>query len=209
MHFRIGTHVYNVRRKWDLRQNGQKADGLCDSTTKTIWLDADLFPTEILPVLRHEHVHAWQFETATPSTFEEQATFSATVGDAFDEEFGAQGGLDALIALPVDGLRGERRAPVQQRLDIPDRIQCGRCGAEIMAGSIHSGAPTLIESVAIMAIERGCACPVCDAVQTWLERCTPDGVPLGGFLRPKLLSGEAAREWLSAHPELPSPYNVA
>jgi hypothetical protein len=208
MQFRIGRHVYNVRRKWDLRHNGEKADGLCDSTSKTIWIDADLMPDEILPVLRHEHVHAWQFETATPSTFEEQATFSATVGDAFDAEFSEQGGLDGFIALPVDGLRGERRQPVQQRFDIPDRIQCGRCGAEVMSGSIHSGAPTMIDRVGL-AIERGCACPVCDAVQTWLERCTADGVPLGGFMRPKLLSGDEAREWLSAHSGLPSPYNVA
>jgi hypothetical protein len=209
MQFRIGNIVYTVRRKWELKHNGERMDGLCDSTNKLIWLDGEMTGDEVLPILRHEHTHAWAYEVGQPRTFEDLACFAATVADAFDAEFAEQGGIESLMAIPLEGLRPGARKQIEARpLNICDRIECGRCGATIMVGSIFTGTPRVIDSINFVAVDRGCQCPVCDAVQVWSERSTSEGIPIGEFFNAKLLEGDEAREWAEQHRELHSPYNV-
>jgi hypothetical protein len=106
MHFTIGTRQYLVKRRWKLTCDGETADGLCDFTSRTIWLDADLRPDVIVGVLRHEHVHAWEAEVGRTQSDEDRANFISTVSEAFEYEFDAQGGLAALTELPISGNRG-------------------------------------------------------------------------------------------------------
>jgi hypothetical protein len=213
MQFSIGTRIYVIRRRWSLRCQGEDLEGLCDSSTRTIWLDGELGAESIIDVLRHEHAHAWQFEVGTPGNDEDQANFSATVSDAFDQQFTDQGGLEALLGVTIEGLRprGLDGGGVQPRgtFNITDRIECGRCHAQVMVGSIASSSPRLHEAAGFFMLDRGCVCPVCEAVQAWSERCTPDGLPLGEFFNPRILTGPEAGDWLRAHPNVSREYNVA
>lgn len=187
---------------------GQPVDGFCAATTRTIWLDGAVTDDVIAGVLRHEHTHAWEMEVGTPRTHEDLANFAATVGDAFDAEFAAQGGAAALAAIPVEGLRPPGSATPPTARGAVDRVCCGRCAAEIMSGSIHSDAPRPHETTGIFLVDRGFQCPVCDAVQLWEERAAADGLPLGNYFNVRLLTGQAAAEWASTH-RVHSPYNFA
>jgi hypothetical protein len=207
--FTIGTRQYLVQRRWNLTVDGERLDGLCDASTRTIWLDGDLSQDIIVDVLRHEHQHAWEFELCAPHTMEERAQFTATVGAAFDSDFAAAGGLEVLLAMPIGGYRGERR---KHHINANpsaahDHVHCGRCSAPIMDGSIDSSA--VQESTSgIYYLDRGCRCPVCDAVQVWREHCAPDGTPLGKYFAARILDADQAAEWLDAHPDLFAPYNL-
>jgi hypothetical protein len=212
MQFHIGTRVYLVKRRWNLTVDNERLDGLCDSSTRTIWLDGDLTEEILVDVLRHEHTHCWEFEVGTPRTPEDRANFTSTVSAAFDAEFAAGGGLPALLAMPIDGTRGKPKTdggnPMNYRAAY-DRVVCGECGAEIMAGSIVSAEPIANDAVGCFMMQRGCRCPVCDAVQVWQERCTADGTPLGEFYKPRLITGPEADAWMEQHQDLHCRYNVA
>jgi hypothetical protein len=105
MIFSVGTRRYVVRRLWKLSCEGEFLQGLCDWTTRTIWIDGSLALDVAISTLRHEHIHAWEFEVGTPSNQEDRANFGATVGDAFDHEFAQQGGRDRFHEIPIEGKR--------------------------------------------------------------------------------------------------------
>lgn len=210
MIFPVVNRAYVVRRKWDLACDGIKSDGLCDFTTRTLWLDADLLVETMADVLRHEHVHAWEAEVGKTRDDEDHANFISAISDSFDTHFEEQGGLKALLAIPIEGNRPSRSGPAkQQSMNVRDRIECGRCGAQVMVGSIASGKPQTMAEVNFKVVERGCQCPVCDAVQVWDEKCTETGLPLGEFHNVRLLVGKEASDWLVQHPEIHAPYNAA
>jgi hypothetical protein len=207
MQFIIGTRVYSVRRQWNLTCDGERLDGLCAYSSHTIWLDGDLSEEVIVEVLRHEHQHSWEAETCIPHTAEDRANLTATVGAAFDAEFTAQGGLAALLEIPIEGLRPEvKRNKAEVSFNISDRRNCGTCGCEVMVGSIDTAEARMVESVGMYMLERGFECPACGSVQVWDEQCTRDGIPLGKFFNPRILSGVEAGEWLGSHRELCTPY---
>lgn len=208
MQFTIGTRVYHVRRKWDLSCDGEKCEGLCDYSRRLLWLDGELLEDTIIDTLRHEHVHAWEAEVGATRTTEDRANFISTVSAAFDAEFANQGGLDALLAVPIEGLRpSKQNAPPLRSLTICDRIECGRCFTPVMAGSIYTSEPHISGSTGVRMVHRGMQCPVCDTVQVWQERCSEDGIPLGEFYHARILTGAEAAEWVVAHP-VHAPYNV-
>lgn len=208
MQFQVGAYSYSVRRRWSLVLDGEPIDGYCASSIRCIFLDGELEDDVLVETLRHEHTHAWEFQVGAPSTPEDLANFTATVGAAFDREFMEQGGLEALKLLPIEGVRPTRaKAAPMNHMTITDRIECGNCGAAIMCGSIYTGDPRVAEKVGLTIVSRGCQCPVCDRVQVWDERATPAGIPLGEYFNVRFLAGEAADEWLSEHP-LHCPYNV-
>lgn len=212
MQFKISpTRFYTVRRKWELACDGERCDGLCAYSTRTLWLDADLAPEIAESTLRHELVHAYESELGAPHTEEDRANFTSTVSEAFEYEFEQQGGRDALAEIPIEGLRPTTRKtpPAMNSRNMADRIECGRCGTQIMVGSIFTGPAELVDSVGFHMVARGCQCPVCDAVQTWRERSTEAGLPLGEFYGAKLLTGAEAEAWAAEHRELHCPYNAA
>jgi hypothetical protein len=209
MQFHVGPYVYSVRRRWSLTCDGEPLDGYCASSIHCIFLDGALDDAALVETLRHEHSHAWAFHVGEPRTPEDRANFTATVGGAFDGEFAAQGGLDALKALPIEGLPPTKSKPTtMNHMTITDRVECGNCGAPIMCGSIYTGAPRLSAKAGITLVARGCQCPVCDRVQVWDERATPDGLPLGEYFNVRFLVGPDADEWLREHARH-CPYNVA
>jgi hypothetical protein len=97
----VGWALYAVERVADLHYGGDRCEGLCSREERTIWLRADLHSAVLESTLRHELYHAWEFEAGAPHDAEERANFHSTVSEAFDHEFNAQGGLAALLALPV------------------------------------------------------------------------------------------------------------
>lgn len=207
MVFQIGTRQYVVRRKWALSCDGIPSDGLCDFTTRALWVDGDLPEEVIADVLRHEHIHAWEKEVGTPRTDEDRANFFSTVGDAFESQFVLQGALEALLNIRIEGPRPGRQEDGLTRFSrATDRIECGRCHAQVMVGSIATTAPR-DSKAGFNVVERGCQCPVCDAIQTWEEKCTEGGVPLGEFYNVKILVGKEASEWIETHSQVFSPYN--
>lgn len=208
--FEVGPFTYNIRRQWALKLDGEPVNAFCSSSLRMIYLDADVPEDVVEATLRHEHAHCWEFETAIPSTVEERATFAATVGAAFDRDWNLFGGLPAVMALPIFGIRPTPKPRIERDRDVPlntgDRIECGRCGALISCGSIHSSEPRSSDRANIHVVDRGCRCPVCGVVQVWVERVSRDGFPLGEFFSAKLLSGAEAERWLAEHPDLPCRY---
>lgn len=118
MVFRIGTRRYPVIMRRELYVGGKKALGACGR--RIIWLDPDASDESLVHTLRHEHVHAWEFEVGAPEGVEGRANFGATVGAAFDEEFNAQGGVATLRELPIES---GREATTDYADKIMDRIQ--------------------------------------------------------------------------------------
>lgn len=65
---RIPSRIYikgkewQVGYKWNLRLDGVKVDGYCDSATRTIYLDKALDPMEKKLTVMHELAHAIFFE---------------------------------------------------------------------------------------------------------------------------------------------------
>lgn len=207
MQFSIGAWTYDIRRRWNLKLDGEAVDGYAASTVRCIFLDGDLDPGAMLVTLRHEHAHAWEFEVGTPRDRESLASFAATVGAAFDKEFAEQGGAAALEAIAIEGTRPARRAPqAMNNMRYTDRIDCGVCGAPIMVGSIAKEEPRLVGETGMSVVPRGCQCPVCESVQTWDERCTAEGMPLGEYLNVRILHGSDKTKWVAAHLELHCPY---
>lgn len=208
MQFAIGTYTFPVRRRWNLSVDGERCNGLCSLVTHTIWLDGELAEEHMVEVLRHEYFHGLEYQWGAGRHDEEsRAQFFATAAGTFEKEFAAQGGLAALLEIPIEGNRPGKRPPITYR-NLTDRIDCGRCGSQIMSGSIFTGVAELNEEVGIFLVPRGATCPVCDCTMTWMERSTPSGIPLGEFHQPKILDGAEAAEWLSAH-AVHAPYNVA
>lgn len=208
MIFKVGPFQYVVRRTWALTLDGDPVDGFCASTSRCIYLDGDLEADALVSTLRHEHEHAWEYEVGQPRTAEDRANFMATVGTSFDQQFSDQGGTTALINTPIEGIANPRRRLAQKTEPIfTDRVHCGGCGTQIMAGSIYSSEPMALEQSGIVVLERGCQCPVCDRVQVWTERSTADGLPAGEYLRARMLAGAEAVKWLDEHRELYAPFN--
>ncbi len=204
MQFRIGAFTYRVRRKHNLSMGRDWLQGLCEPDTRTLWLDADLADEVIASVLRHELLHAWIAETSQPVTEEDQANMTATVGAAFDEVFETQGGLPAIHRIPIEGIGGGNK--LASAAPPYDRVTCGRCGTEVMSGSIHSDPLKLVAGR--LMTRRGFGCPVCDTVNVWDAMAAEDGTVLGGFFNAKLLSASEAAEWQRGH-QVHCPYNAA
>ncbi len=208
MQFRIGTRAYLVKRQWNLALEGKPVDGLCSASLRAIWLDGELTPETIVGVLRHEHKHAWEFEVGSPCTSEDEANFFSTVSEAFEYEFEQQEGLKALMMLPIEGTNPGTTRPAQQASPIGpiDHVYCGACGDPIMDGSIDRDEPEFIDSLNLHLVSSGCKCPTCGEIQTWKQRCTPEGIPLGEFYGAKILRGPAADKWIN---ERKTVYNAA
>lgn len=209
MQLPIGPFDYSVRRKWSLAVDGEHLDGYCASSIRCIFLDGDLDDKRLVATLRHEHEHCWEFELGSPATAEDRANFHATVSTSFDKHFAAQGGLESLLKIPIEGLP-PLKSRIKQRGEptIADRVFCGVCNTPVMNGSVFTGESRPLESLGISVLERGFQCPVCGVVQTWVERANREGLPSGEYISAKLLSGGDAAKWIDEHREVFAPYNA-
>jgi len=212
MQLEIGTMSYTVRRRWDLKIDGEPCDGVTSHRDQVIWIDGEIAePAELLDVLRHEHLHAVEWRMGGAGVGEEKrAQFVAFVGAAFERDLAAAGGVEAVLALPIHGLRpgAISRPLVAEAISNGDRRVCGSCETEVSAGSIGNG-ELQEHGQGVYLRERWFTCPACGIVQVWTERCSSRGVPLGGFVEARMLSSNEATAFLATHPAAPSPFVAA
>lgn len=200
MFFRIGAKTYSVRRKWDLACDNVRADGVCDTSRRIIWLDGELSREAMISTLRHELHHAWEAECGPAADEEARANLSATVAEAFDEAFEQQGGLPKLLLLEIEGLAGRRRDPNEMATRAGDERRSCPCGTELAPGGIYTGDPQEDRTAGGFICERGFQCPICSRTITWLESCTKDGRRMGRYFCVQILTGEKEAAWLQEHP---------
>lgn len=202
MQFEIGHKPYTVARRWQLTIDGDRCRGLTLHKTHQILLDGDLPDSELLDVLRHEHFHAWEYVVGFVRHNEEQrARFHEMVTGTFERDFAAGGGLDAVLALPIEGEREQapqKRGIPNTPMSVIDRRSCGCCGTEVAAGSIASGKPIEIAPQTFV-LDRWMVCPCCSGLTKWRERCDTHGIPNGGIVSAEVLTGRAALDYAEAH----------
>ncbi len=61
--------------------------GVCDKTTRTIYIDNTLYPTRIKDVIYHELVHAAMFSYGVDLSYEEEELVAEWTGTYGDEIF--------------------------------------------------------------------------------------------------------------------------
>lgn len=207
MQFEVGACVYQVKRQYGLKLEGNVVMAYVDHQKLLIMLSGELTADEAADSLRHEHYHAWEWRAGATRIFgEDRAQFAALVGRTFERDFGAGGGLAGLEALPIAGCPADER-PIRAVPAISSQTMdwrcCGGCQTPIAAGSIATG--SVIElSAGSWVVDRWMVCPACDCVTCWRERADAQGTPSGGIVAAKLLRDRELSEWMSEHEnELP------
>ncbi len=197
MQLSIGAIKYTVRRRYNLRLDGEQCDGVYDAKNLAIWLDADLNPDRWYNILRHEYQHAWQHELGRGKNDEADARMAALIDETFKQELEAAGGIDAIDNIPCEGTRGApaSRASHSAGVFATDNRTC-ECGTEMAACSIHTSGPLEI-APGSWIVDRWFRCIVCKGVPVWRERSDSFGVPNGGIVGGRMLRDVQADAWES------------
>ncbi len=104
MVFQVGPHAYVpiVTRKklWGI--NKQALEGQARESDRTLRISHRVAPERREEILRHEYYHAWLFSVPDPRNEEEAAILNSTIGQQFDRDFAAGGGVAALMVMEPD-----------------------------------------------------------------------------------------------------------
>lgn len=211
----VGTIGYSVvlSDQAIFDSDGNQLEGCALEARKLIVLSRIVEPDRREEIAEHEFYHCWLFHVPKPANEEEAAQFHALVAKQFRRDLKDAGGPDAFLSLRptrvsigrpsvsrADHLPGFAR----QSLGAGDRIPCGGCDADVMAGSIHTGPAIAQEGTGRFYVERWMRCDACGAVQAWNELATAEGTPLGEFCavpRPRVMRGVEAGAWMVEHGE--------
>lgn len=205
MKLSVGPFDYAIRRQWRLTDGDRlrpvALNGLTIFHELVIWIDAELKDEYAIATLRHEFSEAWAHHCGEPSDHEGRRQSEATIGTSFDQQFTAQGGLAAFLAIPVEGMPSEDKtessAPTQPKAQeksyrVTDTIVCPGCESHIRTAGCTTSAAKLNDA-GIFVVHRWLLCDACDSVIAWCERSTPEGFPLGEYFRASILRGNDAR----------------
>lgn len=132
MTFDIGGADYSVVRRHVLCRDGSLRRGSFDSSGRLLLVDGGISKqADVLNVLRHEHRHAWEFETGLcQNCSESRAQLGVVAARTFDRDWTRCGGLPAFLALPIGGtLPLVRRSPLKTLCGC-----CQHCGYTLADG---------------------------------------------------------------------------
>jgi hypothetical protein len=103
---RVSTFTVDVVVTWEpLIFRGEPANGIADFDNRRIILAAGMQPHLRLLTLAHEVWHCWRFAFERPRKIEAECDFFGYAAGALVEDLGAQGGIEAFMAL-FDGEKG-------------------------------------------------------------------------------------------------------
>jgi hypothetical protein len=228
MHMHVGPHVYQVVIAQKI--TGGRI-GLADYLNRRLLVAACVPPAHRLDVILHELAHAFSYHFPSPTDEEAAANLTATIAASAMKDLARQGGVDVLmrmdsapdapdapaavvpVAAPV-AVAERRIEPVTQCPTVAsaDRAQCACCETIVNGSAVWKGEKrpaTEAESgvapgeVVHWVIDRVMYCPHCDALQSWVETCSPGGWPAGVVVAGpvRVTDREAVAEFLERCPQ--------
>lgn len=211
----VGTTPYSVilsdNSIYD--SEGNELEGCAVEGRRLIVLSRIVEPQRREEIAQHEFYHCWLFHVPSPANEEQAAQLHSTVARQFQHDLEKAGGPDVLLNLRPTRVRLGKPLPTtadrtrggREIFGSSDRMSCGGCEADVMAGSIHTGPVTAEVETTRFYVERWMQCDACGAVQVWCELSTSEGKPLGEFCavpRPRILRGADASAWIAERSEL-------
>jgi len=124
MMFKVGPWEYPVYVVSDLRDwNRNSASGIADGVNRIIYIDADETPEGRLSVLFHELRHCWQWEMGRTTGDEDDANNVASFAIDVWRQLMAQGGEQALQALPLSRRKYGKKPSKAEMKRLKDRLR--------------------------------------------------------------------------------------
>lgn len=132
MVFDVGGIDYVVVRRHVINRGGKLRQGYCDGPNRQILICGTIrSEVDVLRVLRHEHRHAWEYESGIcQGCPDSRASFGVIIARTFDRDWHRTGGLAALLALPIGGALA---LPVQHKASAK-AMACQHCGYTMIDG---------------------------------------------------------------------------
>jgi len=210
MQFKIGPWLYSVfvadGALYD--EEGGECAGLCDWSENAIYISGAIPLERRSDVLLHELHHAWVYHFGEPEGAENRANSASSFTMMCINEFVAQGGDKAMMAMTPAGLAMESPGiPTESgstatwAQSSPDGgTECGWCGRRFSAGEIVTGEPVAHPQTGKLAIPRSIYCEGCDHVLEWHEGTMFDHTPSGQIVgKLRRMRGKEAGAWLRLH----------
>lgn len=184
--------------------DGKQLDGQIDPERRIVWISCDVPLKDRRRVLFHELRHGWVYARGgKPEGDEADALDVAAFMDAVDEQFDAQGGTPALMAMQPLDLSQAPNPPGS--VILIDRYDCP-CGAQTMVGSVRSTPAEFDSRYGEYVVSRWFECEACGALVHWQEASLPDGTPKSRYIANSIgtLRGAERLAWLRERELVPA-----